>query len=223
MAAKRKTQCCDTWADDSESLHGSFTPHRRRFVRRTAPSRLTTRTRRGEGGCSLHCPRPRVHWLYVAVCVGLVHQWHPQLPDYTCPVRSNSTAQRREGPARQRMRPHNRPARVVDEGPTLLTKVLRFNTCTSPSPAARRGLCLGHPCTRISQVCCCAGAYPQTVRCASVALLTLSTSAAAAGEGPAASRRRLVPAPVPPGPTPPSSSASLLVGRWVSSTHWSLA
>ena len=45
----------------------------------------------------------------------------PRRWGYTCPVRSNSIAQRRGGHARQRMRPHNRPARVVDEGATLLS------------------------------------------------------------------------------------------------------
>ena len=45
----------------------------------------------------------------------------PRRWGYTCPVRSNSIAQRRGGHARQRMRPRNRPARVVDEGATLLS------------------------------------------------------------------------------------------------------
>ena len=146
----------------------------------------------------------------------------PRRWGYTCPVRSNSIAQRRGGHARQRMRPHNRPARVVDEGATLLSHGPPARARTEASGGDRgeerrvlRGLGSAESVGskgRQANLDSADRYATQKVRCA-LTLLVARRRLARALPPLAPSRCRLAPAPTPPGPTPSSSSASLFLGR----------
>ena len=147
----------------------------------------------------------------------------PRRWGYTCPVRSNSIAQRRGGHARQRMRPHNRPARVVDEGATLPSHgpPARARTEASGGDHGEERRVLRGLGSNGRQANLDSADRYATLRCA-LTLLVARRRLARALPPLAPSRCRLAPAPTPPGPTPSSPSASLFLGRSVRPTSHSL-